>query len=135
MVVIKFATYTTRCPFTTALIKPTNRICLFNDEQFEAFKRIINEELIKFFPLEIIDLIIEKTKYEKLIGSFGHANVSHWTRKSKPLLRFEFDRILNLEKEKEMNRFIVSDDEIEECEWIKVSLGIETDESDEENNE
>jgi hypothetical protein len=127
MVVIKFATYTTRCPFSMALIKPSNQICLFNEEQFEAFKRIINEELIKFFPLEIIDLIIEKTKYKKLIGSFGHANVSHWTRKNNQSLHYNFDRVLKLEKEKF--------DEIEECEWMNMSFGNETDESDEENNE
>lgn len=81
MVVIKFATYTNRCPFSKKLIKPTNKICLFNQEQFVAFKRIINEKLILFLPLEIIDLIIEKTGYEKLLGRFGLVKVSHWTVK------------------------------------------------------
>ena len=135
MVVIKCARYTTRCPFSMLLIKPSNQICLFNDEQFEAFKRIVNEELIKFLPSEIIDLIVEKTKYEKIIGRFGHLNVSQWTRKYATHLRFDFNSILNLGKEKKMDRFIISDDEIEEREWIKMSFGNETDESDEENYE
>lgn len=100
MVVLKYATYTTRCPFSTTLIHPRNKICLFNTEQFEAFKRIVNEELIKFLPFEIIDLIIEKTGYEKFLGRFGHASVSHWTvkyttsgRKTQAPLRFGNDRL------------------------------------------
>ncbi len=81
MVVIKSASYQTRCPFSKTLIKPKNKICLFNDEQFAAFTRIITEELTKLFPEEIIDIIIEKTGYKKLIGRFGHENISHWTKK------------------------------------------------------
>jgi hypothetical protein len=38
MVVIKNATYISRCPFSKTLIKQTNRICLFNKVQFDAFK-------------------------------------------------------------------------------------------------
>ena len=168
MVVIKFATYTTRCPFSTTLIHPRNKICLFNKEQFDAFKRIVNEELYKFFPQDLITLIIQKTRYETFLGRFGHANVSHWTvkyttsgRKTQPPLRFgndrlyvkgsgfkgcdqydrgyngwnatdsiEFDRILDMGKEKEMDGFIVSDNELEECEWEGLGLGDETDERD-----
>ena len=81
MVVIKSATYQTRCPFSKNLIKPNNKICLFTEEQFTAFKRILNKELLILFPEEIISLIIEKTNYEKLIGRFGHENVTHWTAK------------------------------------------------------
>ena len=169
MVVIKFATYTTRCPFSKGLIQPRNKICLFNEEQFEAFKKIVNEELYKFLPQDLITLIIEITGYEKLLGRFGHANVSHWTvkyttsgRKTMAPLRFgndrtyvkgsgfkgcdqydrgyngwnasnsaEFDRILDLGKEKEMDGFIVNDKEPEECEWEKISLGDESEESEE----
>jgi len=81
MVVIKFATYTTRCPFSKILIKPTNKICLFTEKEFDAFKKIINDELQKFLPQELIDLIIEKTGYIKLIHSFGLINYTYWTTK------------------------------------------------------
>ena len=81
MVVIKFATYTNRCPFSKNIIHPTNKICLFNQEQFEAFKKMINKVLPALLPEELIDLIIEKTGYEKLIHSFGLINYTHWTEK------------------------------------------------------
>ena len=156
MVVIKFATYTTRCPFSSIVIHPRNKICLFNTEQFEAFKRIMNEELVKFIPQDLITLIIQKTGYEKFIGRFGHANVSHWTvkytssvRKNAVPLQFgndrafnryhhydrgytgwsamdsiDFDRILDFGKKKDMDRFIVSENEErpnKKCKMILVS--------------
>ena len=67
--------------FSKTLIKPKNIICLFSEDQFIAFKKIINEELIKIFPLEIIDIIIEKTQYKKLIGRFGHEMITNWRKK------------------------------------------------------
>jgi hypothetical protein len=82
MVVIKFATYITRCPFSKKLIKPTNKICLFNKEQYDAFKIFINEILKQYLPLEIIDIILERTGYKKLIGRFGFDRYTHWTIKS-----------------------------------------------------
>ena len=81
MVVIKSASYSTRCPFTKTLIRPQNKICLFNESQFSAFEKTINQELNKVIPTEIVDIIIEKTGYKKLIGRFGHESVAHWTKK------------------------------------------------------
>ena len=99
MVVLKHATYTTRCPFSKTLIKPTNKICLFNEEQMNAFEKIVNEQFINRLPKEIIKLIVEKTGYNKLIGQFGHAALTHWTikytksgRKNVAPLRFGNDR-------------------------------------------
>jgi hypothetical protein len=78
MVVIKIANYSVRCPFTKTIIRPKNIICLFNQEQFNAFKKNIYKELNRL-PDEIISIIIEKTGYQKLIGRFGHESVTHWT--------------------------------------------------------
>ena len=78
MVVIKLATYTTRCPFTNKLIRPSNIICLFNKEQFDAFEKFVNK-LLFILPQDIIDIIIEKTRYKRLIGRFGFVKYTHWT--------------------------------------------------------
>ena len=82
MVVIKYATYFQICPFTRTLISPKNRICLFNEEQLEAFKKIVGKALPSLFP-ELIDIIIEKTKYPTLLHLFGHADYTHWSKKYK----------------------------------------------------
>jgi len=79
MVVIKFATYTTKCPFTKKLIRPSNKVCLFNNVQFNAFNKYVNEILQVLLLPEIVHIIIEKTGYEKLIGRFGFSNYTHWT--------------------------------------------------------
>ena len=87
MVVLKIASDITRCPFSKKLIKPNDKICLFNQEQFNAFSKIINEQLqlilLISIPIELIDLIIEKTRYEKFIGRFGHVDFAHWTKTTK----------------------------------------------------
>ena len=101
MVVIKSATYQTRCPFSKNLIKPNNKICLFTEEQFTAFKKIINKELLILFPEEIISLIIEKTNYEKLIGRFGHENVTHWTAKQSIIKLQRHDQYNKIYQEEE----------------------------------
>ena len=80
MVVIKIAESKTRCPFSKTFIKSQNRICLFSIDQFNAFKKIINEELNHLFPEDIINIIIEKTGYQKLIGRFGHENLTYWSK-------------------------------------------------------
>lgn len=79
MVVIKIANYSVRCPFTKTIIRPKNIICLFNQEQFNAFEKNIYKVLNRL-PDEIISIIIEKTGYQKLIGRFGHESVTHWTK-------------------------------------------------------
>ena len=79
MVVIKIANYSVRCPFTKTIIRPKNIICLFNQEQFNAFEKTIYKVLNRL-PDEIISIIIEKTGYQKLIGRFGHESVTHWTK-------------------------------------------------------
>ena len=81
MAVLKSCTYTTRCPFSKKLIKPSQIICLFNEKQFNAFKVLIYEKL-KFLPNDIIELIIKKTGYEKLVYDFGHEKFAHWTIES-----------------------------------------------------
>jgi len=89
MVVIKIAESKTRCPFSKTFIKSQNRICLFSIDQFNAFKKIINEELNHLFPEDIINIIIEKTGYQKLIGRFGHENLTYWSKKSKKYLYYK----------------------------------------------
>ena len=79
MVVIREATYITRCAFSQKLIKPHNRICLFNAQQYEAFEKILFEVLNSRLPSELIELIIELTNYKNLIGRFGHEKITHWT--------------------------------------------------------
>tara|TARA_B100001093_G_scaffold520403_1_gene615478 strand:+ start:1458 stop:1838 length:381 start_codon:yes stop_codon:yes gene_type:complete len=111
MVVIKYATYINRCPFSKKLIKPKDVICLFNQNQFEAFKKIIYENLKNFLPDELISLIIEMTKYKTFIGKFGHKNVSHWTIKNKKYKKIfntftekDYDSIIDLE-----NQLVIED--------------------------
>jgi hypothetical protein len=108
MVVIKFATYSNRCPFSKSLIHPTNKICLFNEEQFEAFKKMINKTLPSILPQELIDLIIEKTGYKKLLHRFGLIKYTHWTanarlkpknRKNKTDLIIEFAKLTGFSDE------------------------------------
>ena len=79
MVVIREATYTTRCMFSRKLIKPNNRICLFSKQQYEAFENTIYGVLDSRLPTELIDLVIQSTNYKKYIGRFGHEKVTHWT--------------------------------------------------------
>jgi len=79
MVVIREATYITRCAFSQELIKPHNRICLFNTQQYDAFEKKIYEVLDTRLPTELIELIIESTNYKNLIGRFGHEKMTHWT--------------------------------------------------------
>ena len=79
MVVIREATYTTRCMFSRKLIKPNNRICLFSKQQYEAFENIIYEIFDSRLPTELIDLVIQSTNYRNYIGRFGHEKVTHWT--------------------------------------------------------
>ena len=98
MVVIREATYTTRCVFSQKLIKPNNRICLFNNQQYEAFEKIIREVLDVRLPPDLIDLVIQLTNYKNHIGRFGHEKMTHWTapttsgRKPKPALRYGSSR-------------------------------------------
>ena len=67
MVVIKSATYRTRCPFSKKLIYPQNKICLFSFEQFVAFKKAVSDEFIDRIRTDLITLIIEKTGYDTVI--------------------------------------------------------------------
>ena len=108
MVVIKFATYSNRCPFSKNIIHPTNKICLFNEQQFEAFKQIISKALPAQLPEELIDLIIEKTGYQKLLHRFGLIKYTHWTanarllpknRKNKTNLIIEFAKLTGFSDE------------------------------------
>jgi hypothetical protein len=102
MVVIKFATYTNRCPFSKNIIHPTNKICLFNPEQFEAFKKLIQQAL-STLPEELVDLIIEKTGYKKLQHQFGLIKYTHWTTKYIPKRNIKINR--KKEREKEIIEF------------------------------
>ncbi len=97
MVVIQEATYINRCIFSKKIIKSHNRICLFNKQQYEAFKNIIYEIFNSHLPTEIIDLIIELTKYKNYIGRFGHEKVANWTinNKSQELNRWKNKKIYN----------------------------------------
>jgi len=99
MVVIREATYITRCVFSKELIKPHNKICLFNKQQYDAFEKIIYEVLDSRLPGEIIQLIIQSTNYQNCIGRFGHEKITHWTAKttksgriSMPPLKYGRDR-------------------------------------------
>ncbi len=101
MVIIREATYTTRCMFSRKLIKPNNRICLFNKQQYEAFENIIYGVLDSRLPTELIDLVIQSTNYKKYIGRFGHEKVTHW---SAPTTQSGRETQLSL-KSKKVNKF------------------------------
>jgi len=72
---------------------------LFNKQQYEAFEKIIYEVLDPRLPTELIEMVIQSTKYKNFIGRFGHEKMTHWTatptmsgRKPKPPLRYGRDR-------------------------------------------
>ena len=86
------------------------------DVQFEAFKKIIHENLKNFLPDELITLIIDMTKYKTFIGKFGHKNVSHWTIKNKKYKKIsntftekDYDSIIDLENQLVIEDIIDSD--------------------------
>jgi hypothetical protein len=86
MVVIKLANYRDFCPFTKTPIRHNSIICLFNKKQYEVFIKTI-KELLNRLPDDLIDLIIEKTKYKKYIGRFGHHSYTHWSSPSTSYIR------------------------------------------------
>lgn len=77
--VIKFANYRDLCPFSKTLILHNNVICLFNKKQYNAFVKTIKDILNNWLFDDLIELIIEKTKYKKYIGRFGHQAFTYWT--------------------------------------------------------
>ena len=97
MVIIKLANYRDFCPFTKTPICHNNIICLFNEKQYEAFIKTI-KELLNRLPDDIINLIIEKTRYKKYIGRFGHHSYTHWTSPSTTYIRKKALNISDSEK-------------------------------------
>ena len=91
MVLIQITTYTRICPFSKSLIKPPNFTCIFNEKQFIAFKKVIYKQF-PILPNDIIDLIIKKTGYEKLLNKVGHEKFTHWTAYTKS--EFQMRKIL-----------------------------------------
>ena len=76
--VIQISTYTRICPFSNSLIRPSNFVCVFNKQQLNAFKKLIHQQL-SILPSDIIELIIKKTEYEKLLYMIGHEKYVHWS--------------------------------------------------------
>ena len=85
MVIIIKAIQVKKCPFSKKLIKYKDLICQFDNKQFSAFKKIINNILNIFFPKDIIELIIEKTRYEKLLYKFGLVDYTLWINRDKKI--------------------------------------------------
>ena len=52
---------------------------MFNKQQLNAFKKLIYQQL-SILPSDIIELIIKKTEYEKLLYMIGHEKYVHWSR-------------------------------------------------------
>jgi len=80
MVIIKYSNYIQKCPFTKKVISKNIKICLFNEKQFMEFKNIILNLFESILPIEVIEIIIEKTGYKKLIGRFGKEEVTNWKK-------------------------------------------------------
>ena len=86
MVVIKSARNWEICPFSKKKVKPTNRLGLFHPRQYKAFEKFIRNLFINKFPIDIIDLIIKKTGYKKLLWRFGHEKIVCWTKNNKTFI-------------------------------------------------
>ena len=77
MAIIKYSNNVMRCPFSKNIVKIRNKICLFNEKQYNAFIKIIYEKLY-ILPDEIIEIIIKKINYKRYIGRFGREKYCNW---------------------------------------------------------
>jgi hypothetical protein len=119
MVVIRTASVITRCLFSKKLIKSQNKVCLFNEEQYAAFKKNIYIILNQYLPYDIIEDIIKATNYEKYIGRFGHEKITHWTIKfnnnRKILLNKNYETTDSEEIDSEESEFDDLEEYYQEC--------------------
>jgi len=69
---------TKKCPFSKKLIKPKTMLCLFNKYQYNTFVIEIKKILYNKLPNEIIEKIIELTKYKNLLGRTGLRDYTNW---------------------------------------------------------
>ena len=76
---IQMSNSTRMCPFSKSLIKPHNLVWAFSMAEFIAFKKLLYQHL-SILSLDIIDLIIKKTGYNKLLHRIGHEKYARWTK-------------------------------------------------------
>lgn len=76
---IQISNSTRICPFSKSLIKPHNLVWAFSMAEFIAFKKLLYQHL-SILPPDIIDLIIKKTGYNKLLHRIGHEKYARWTK-------------------------------------------------------
>tara|TARA_B100001093_G_scaffold445120_1_gene448587 strand:+ start:2238 stop:2630 length:393 start_codon:yes stop_codon:yes gene_type:complete len=78
MTTVFYSTYINKCCFSKKIIKPGSLLCVFTQQQYNEFERIINNLLSKYLSQDLINLIINYTNYKKLIGRHGLNNYSNW---------------------------------------------------------
>lgn len=69
---------TRRCPFSKKIIKPKTLLCVFNKHQYNNYINYITEILKDKLPIELIDKIIEMTKYKSKINRTGLEQYTDW---------------------------------------------------------
>lgn len=69
---------TKRCPFSKKIIKPKSMLCVFNRYQYNNFILQIIQILDSKLPIELIEKIIEFTKYKNLLDRTGLERYTNW---------------------------------------------------------
>tara|TARA_Y100000591_G_C21837931_1_gene703728 strand:+ start:300 stop:644 length:345 start_codon:yes stop_codon:yes gene_type:complete len=67
-----------KCPFSKKIIKPKTILCVFNKHQYNSFVIQITQILSSRLPNELIEKIIELTKYKKLLYRTGLQDYTNW---------------------------------------------------------
>ena len=77
-VIVKKATYRTRCQFSKKIIEKGTYISRFNHNQYNCFVENISN-ILSNLPNDIIELIIKKTNYENYINLWGIMQYTNWS--------------------------------------------------------
>ena len=64
--------------FSKKIIKPKTLLCVFNKHQYNNYINYITEILKDKLPIELIDKIIEMTKYKSKINRTGLEQYTDW---------------------------------------------------------
>lgn len=112
---------TKRCPFSKKIIKPKSMLCLFNRYQYNNFILQIVDILSSKLPIELIEKILEFTKYKNLLDRTGLERYTNWEidnyKSSISMKRFKIRNVslvCNTTSDEESSDNMSSDDEFNE---------------------
>lgn len=112
---------TKRCPFSKKIIKPKSMLCVFNRYQYDNFILQIVDILSSKLPIELIEKILEFTKYKNLLDRTGLERYTNWEidsyKSSISMNRFKIRNVslvCNTTSDEESSDNMLSDDEFNE---------------------